>query len=319
MFRSSPAPVTPGRTDLARHAPVPVRDIRARRVSFDTDGAGLPRHYVGGDLVMSHVVAMLSAMFPNGEDFFVRSVRTYRDQVTDPELKRQVAGFIGQEAMHGREHRAFNERLQALGYPTGLVDAMVRRGFALADRVLPERDRLAVTAALEHYTATLAEVLLTDTEAQQALDVPDVRSLLLWHALEEAEHKSVAFDVYQQVSGSHRNRMWVMHCTTAGFLSAVAVSTVWSLLHDPAARDWRRLRASLGQLRRSPWLSRETRRRIGDYNRRDFHPDDWDATELLAAWRQQLFGPQGRLAGRVAGAGADPADDGDGAQAEASA
>ena len=53
-------------------------------------------------------------MFPDGEDFFVRSVRHFRDQIADPELKRQVAGFIGQEAMHGREHRAFNDRLDEL-------------------------------------------------------------------------------------------------------------------------------------------------------------------------------------------------------------
>lgn len=276
---------------------VPVRTIRTRRIAFRTED-GLPRHFVGGDLIMSHVVAMLSAMFPNGEDFFVRSVRTYRDRVADPELRRQVAAFIGQEAMHGREHRALNEQLQALGYPTAMVDRWVRRGLALADRVLPRRDRLAITAALEHYTATLAEVLLSDTQAQQALAVPEVRDLLLWHALEEAEHKSVAFDVFEQVCGSHRIRTWVMRATTVGFVLAVVTSTTWSLLHDPAVRDVRRLQASLAELRRSPWIGAATRRRIADYGRRGFHPDDWDAEALVQRWRHELFGPEGRLADR---------------------
>src|SRR5206468_11517936 len=108
--------------------PVPVRSVRTRRIAFAYPPAALDRHYVKGDLVMSHVVSVLSAMFPEGEDFFVRSVRHYADRVTDPELKKQVAGFIGQEVTHGREHRALNERLQEMGYPTRRVDRMVKAG-----------------------------------------------------------------------------------------------------------------------------------------------------------------------------------------------
>src|SRR5438105_3207340 len=105
------------------------RAITARRVAFQCSETDLPRHYVGGDPAMSAVVSVLSSLFPEGEDFFVRSVRSYRDDVTDPDLKKQVAGFIGQEAMHGREHRRFNERLAALGYPTRSIDRTLRWGF----------------------------------------------------------------------------------------------------------------------------------------------------------------------------------------------
>jgi predicted metal-dependent hydrolase len=88
------------------------RVIETRRVSFDEVLANLPKHYAGeGDLIMSHVLANLSAVFPEGEDFFVRSVRHFRDDIDDPVLRKQVAGFIGQEALHGREHRAFSLRL----------------------------------------------------------------------------------------------------------------------------------------------------------------------------------------------------------------
>jgi uncharacterized protein len=279
----------------------PAREVRTRRVAFEYATDELPKHYVGGDLVMSHVVSVLSSLFPEGEDFFVRSVRRYRDQIVDdPELKRQVGGFIGQEAIHGREHRAFNERLQALGYPTRFIDATVRRGFALGERVLPGHVQLAITAALEHYTATLAEVLLADPAARARLDVDEVRSLFLWHALEESEHKAVAFDVYQHVSGSHAVRVGIMHATTAGFLFAVVAHTLSSLARDRAARSPRRLIASLRALRGSPWLSRAVRRHIRDYNRRDFHPDDRDTTALVEQWRAELFGDQGTLTTRLA-------------------
>ena len=105
----------------------PERKVPTRRISFEESLQDLPKHYADdGDLILSHVAAGLSAVFPDGEDFFVRSVRHYRDQITDPELKRQVAGFIGQEAMHGREHRALNNRLDQLGYPTKPVERLTK-------------------------------------------------------------------------------------------------------------------------------------------------------------------------------------------------
>jgi len=273
------------------------RTIRTRRPAFEYPAEDLPRHYVSGDPVMSAVVAVLSAMFPEGEDFFVRSVRSYRDETTDPELRQQVAGFIGQESMHGREHRAFNERLAALGYPTRAIDRAVAWGFKLSERLPGKARRLAVTAALEHYTATLAEVLLTEPRAQRVLDIDEVRNLFLWHALEESEHKAVAFDVYSAVSGSHRIRTWVMNATTVGFFAAVIAATTASLAVDPAT--WRhpsRVLQGLGDLRQSPWVTLDVWRHLRDYNRRDFHPDDYDATELVERWRAELFGADGVLA-----------------------
>ena len=78
------------------------RDITVRRPGIDHEQP-LPKHFVADDPMRSHIAAMLSSVFPEGEDFFVRSVRAYRDQITDPELSKQVKGFIGQEAiqLHG--------------------------------------------------------------------------------------------------------------------------------------------------------------------------------------------------------------------------
>ncbi|MFT8181264.1 metal-dependent hydrolase, partial [Mycobacteroides chelonae] len=81
------------------------REIKTRRIRFRYPAGSLRRHYVQDDLGMSHVVSVLSAAFPEGEAFMIRSVRAVADQLTDPVLKKQVAGFIGQEATHSREHR----------------------------------------------------------------------------------------------------------------------------------------------------------------------------------------------------------------------
>src|SRR5438477_11423975 len=144
------------------HTTNPARKVPTRRISFEESLQDVPKHFAGdGDLIASHVAASLSAVFPDGEDFFVRSVRHFRDEITDPELKRQVAGFIGQEAMHGREHRAFNDRLDELGYPTKRFERLTKKGLALRQRFAPASSNLAATAALEHFTATLAELVLS--------------------------------------------------------------------------------------------------------------------------------------------------------------
>ena len=133
---------------------------------------------------------MLSAVFPEGEDFFVRSVRSYRDQITDPVLKEQVKGFIGQEALHGREHRAFNERLQELGYPTRFTDKRVKIGLGIFSKVAPKRTS-SPPAGLEHYTATLAEALCATMRARAEFNDRRDPHALHRQPLEETEHKSV--------------------------------------------------------------------------------------------------------------------------------
>jgi predicted metal-dependent hydrolase len=274
--------------------------VPTRRIAFEYPTAGLPRYFVSGDVVMSHVVAMLSAMFPDGEDFFVRSVRSWRDDITDPTLREQVKGFIGQESMHGREHRELNERLAAMGYPTKGVERIVDRSLRFRERIQGRRANLAVTAALEHYTATLAETLLSNEQAREMFDVPEVRSLFLWHALEESEHKAVAFDVYRHAAGGERLRCVMMNVTTVFFLVALVASTTLSVLMDPIARRHPvRLVRSLARLRRSPFINRDVARRIRDYNRPGFHPDDNDATELVERWRCELFGADGSLNPRL--------------------
>ena len=275
--------------------------VPTRRIAFEYPT--LPHHFAGGDPVMSHVVAMLSAMFPDGEDFFVRSVRARRDDLDDPVLLEQVKGFIGQEAMHGRAHRAFNQRLADLGYPTKGVERFVDASLRLRERILPNRANLALTAALEHYTATLAETLLADERARAEFDVPEVQNLLLWHALEESEHKAVAFDVYRATGGGEGLRRFTMIMTNVLFVLFTIGTSVVSLAKDPTVRrDPRGLVRSLRRLRTSPFLTREVARRIRAYNRPGFHPDDIDAEELVAHWRAELFGADGALNERLTSA-----------------
>jgi predicted metal-dependent hydrolase len=269
--------------------------VRARRIRFAYPTGSLQRHFVDGDLVMSHVVAHLSALFPEGEDFFVRSVRRFADQITDPELQSRVQGFIGQEVTHGREHRALNERLQQMGYPTRRIDRITHRDFKRFERLLSPLTCLAVTAAFEHYTAVLAEMLLSEERAQAILGSTEVRSMLLWHAIEESEHRSVAFDVYRSVGGTETRRIWTMRIIRLTFTASVGFFSILSLLGDRATYNPVRLFRSLAALRHSPLLTRTVVRRIREYTKPGFHPDDTDSTALLEHWTAELFGERGSL------------------------
>jgi predicted metal-dependent hydrolase len=276
------------------------RVIPTRRVSFEDSLRDIPKYFAGGDVMHSHILAALSSVFPDGEDFFVRSVRHYRDQITDPEFKRQVNGFIGQEATHGREHRVFNNRLAELGYPTKQSERFTRRGLALRTKVAPAISNLAATAALEHFTATLAEVLLTDPAARESIGDGPVLNLMLWHALEESEHKAVAFDVYRAVGGSERMRVWTMKSTRVGFVLGMTLQVIASVLRDREAFRDGNLRRSLKNFRHSPLMKRSTWVQLCEYDRPGFHPDDNDTFELEEHWREVLFGDAGLVTSSAA-------------------
>jgi predicted metal-dependent hydrolase len=284
----------------------PERQVPTRRISFEESLQQLPKHFAfEGDVILSHIAASLSAVFPDGEDYFVRSVRQFRNEITDPVLKKQVAGFIGQEAMHGREHRAFNDRLDQLGYPTKAVERFTKWGLELREKVAPPKANLAATAALEHFTATLAELVLTNEEVRNAFGDDAVRDLFLWHALEESEHKAVAFDVYRAVGGTERMRVWTMKAIRLGFLVGMTFQTAVSVALDKQARRQpRKLLRSLRNLRHSPILSKDLWRQLKDYDRHDFHPDDRDTTALVEKWREELFGAQGSLNDKLVGTAA---------------
>ena len=262
-------------------------EIRTRNVDFGRGGP-LPRHWHGGDPYVTHFFNGLSIMFPEGERFFVDSVRHFQDAITDPKLKEDVRGFCGQEGIHGREHRRFNERVAELGYPVERVEAFVRAGIAI-DRKLPPKWQLALTCALEHFTAVFADVVLRDPRAFRDAD-PDVARLWLWHAVEETEHKAVAFDVYRTVApglGGYLRRVVVMLWATIGFAAQIFLHESWLVRHDGMFWKLAARRRALRYFWKEPGLLRQGLRHYLSYYRPDFHPWQLDNTALVTRWKAE--------------------------------
>jgi predicted metal-dependent hydrolase len=246
--------------------------VRVRQVTHQWVGRTIPRHFVGDDLITSHLAAVLSSVFPEGEAFFVRSVRRYRAEIADRALLAQVSTFIGQESVHAREHARLNVRLAELGYPTRHLGRRAGLGLRIVERVLPPSVKLAATASLEHVTATLADAILSSQEVRDLFLDDEIRDLVVWHAIEEAEHRAVAFDVYQEVCGKEWLRTWTLRTVivTSGIDLLTALAT--SLLCDPAARDLGALRRSVRALRHGPFAGLGLGAAIADYTRTGFHP-----------------------------------------------
>ena len=274
-------------------------DIPRRDLELDLDPTAVPRDWCHGDAYQTTFMNALSLLFPEGEKFFVESVKHCKPRVTDPVLTKQIAGFIGQEAMHGKEHRAFNELLVAHGFTSApRVDKRLRGFLRLVRRVLSPMSQLAVTCALEHFTAMLAEQLLSDERVRDELH-PTVRPLWLWHALEESEHKAVAFDVYRAVGGGYVRRVAIMLLTSVVFFAAQGIAHRRMMADRKIAwRPWTWVR---GITRMWIWPGYFIRLLPAylQYFRPGFHPDDRDTRTLLATWRDVLFGEDGALRDRV--------------------
>ncbi len=309
----------------ARQTSDPDRAFGVRRVSFEDVIDGLGADFAThDDVLMSHLVAALSGLFPDGEEMFIDAVRHYRDEVTDPDLRRQVNAFIGQEVTHGREHRRLNERLAELGYRSKLVEETLHRDEAITPgmrrilrvvtrfgplrdigRQLEEDERiepepimlLALTAALEHYTATMAETLLTEPDLQRRFADEDFFRMWAWHAIEECEHKAVAFDVYRAVGGDEETRRKAMRMATLALAFIAGYHTVVGALRDRRSYRGFGLLRSIGRLRSNPLLSKEFRARLADYHRADFHPLQHDTTAIETAWKAWLDDDAPRPAG----------------------
>jgi uncharacterized protein len=255
----------------------------------------VPLGWYDDDVDLSMFWDALSAAFPEGEKFFVRSVREHRDRIHDVELLARIDAFIGQEAAHGTAHRAMNRAVERRLPSARRIDRQLRWVLEVAaPRVFDARKRLAVTCALEHFTALLAAQLLEDERHRAAID-SRLTALWLWHAYEEVEHEDVAFDVYVAAGGTAFERRAMMALTTALFL--LFMIYFYALLAVDAGRAHRP--STWVRVARFLWVRPGlTRRLIPDYlayYRRDFHPAQKESGPILERWRERLFGAGGSV------------------------
>ncbi|MFF8956896.1 metal-dependent hydrolase [Streptomyces sp. NPDC014894] len=282
MSNNRPAPVPPERIEL-----------QARRVSFDWEGT--PLHWVPGDPFVGHTINVLHLLLPAGERWFVHVYKQVLPHIRDDRLREDVIGFIGQEAVHSQAHDDVLPRLRRLGLDptpyTAQVDWLFEK--LLGDRTLPPGrasrwwlwERVALIAAIEHYTAFLGDWVLNAEELDRRGADPVMLDLLRWHGAEEVEHRSVAFELFEHVDGSYRRRVRTWATAFSALVFLWQRGARFFMENDPTPHHGR---ASLRRFHRAgrqgllPATS-DVLRSVPRYLSRAYHPSqEGDTAQALA-------------------------------------
>ncbi|KZX74032.1 metal-dependent hydrolase, partial [Alcanivorax sp. HI0013] len=250
---------------------------KVRRPQFAFSEANdMPRYWWDNDPAKTLLLAALSASFPPGERFFIDSVRHYQDQITDPELKKAIKGFIGQEAHHSREHELMNGFLQERGVDLARLEREILGFMNLMRKYLSPERQLAHTVAVEHFTALMAEEFLLKYDALEQMD-PRIAPIWAWHAIEESEHKAVAFDVYKAIGGSEFTRVTEMMVVSVLFPVFSAVHLVQLMKEDGQLGNMKSWLSGLNYMWGRPGVFRKLLPSYFKFYSPRFHPWDHDA------------------------------------------
>ena len=277
-------------TGRAERFPIVPRE----KLDFHLDD-DIPRFWMDGDPFKTRFFDAMSTVFPVGERFFIASVREFREGISDPELLQQVRDFTRQEAQHSMVHLRYNERLKAQGVE---IDGITRRleesMFVEAPKHLNPTQRLAITSALEHFTAMMCTSLFERRELIEHADAR-IRAVWAWHAIEEVEHKAVAFDVLTRVAGaSYGLRIWKMAQATLFFPLTIAAIMNHMLKVDgfgffQRCAMWMR---GLGWFFGRRGLVPPMLPHYFAYYRRGFHPWQMEEMKSYGVW-QRAYGETG--------------------------
>lgn len=259
--------------------------ITPRRLNLQFDG--LPRNFIKNNPVLTSLFCSLSAVFPPGERQFIDSVRYFQNQITDPEMLKRVRGFIGQEAHHGNQHDTFNEKVKSLGWRVDLIEKQTLFINRFIDLYSPER-QLAQTVALEHLTALFANYLMRNPDFLGNNPNPELRTLFIWHAIEETEHKAVAYDLYQSVVGNQKLRTNEMKFILPVFLGHMLESTTLLLYKNKQLSHRSGWKEAWQQLLGKQGIFTGIKEELQDYFSEDFHPWQHDNSELAINWLGEL-------------------------------
>ncbi|MER5486815.1 metal-dependent hydrolase [Streptomyces sp. NPDC002812] len=297
-------------------SPAPVAsehiDLKARNVSFSWEDT--PLHWLPGDPFANHTINVLHLLLPAGERWFVHVYKQVLPYITDEQLREDVVGFIGQEAMHASAHDDVLPHLKRLGLDptpyTAQIDWLFEK--LLGDRTLPPgaprkwwlMERVAMIAAIEHYTAFLGNWVLNAGELDRRGADPMMLDLLRWHGAEEVEHRSVAFDLFMHLDGGYRRRArtWATAFTALVFLWQRG--SRYFMEHDASLPPGSK--ASVGQFYRSGRKGTlpstgAMLKSIPTYLSRTYHPSQEGSTAQAVAYLASSPGANGGFRGADAG------------------
>ena len=264
-------------------------DVAPRDIRFSLDSAR-QGHWLGGDPVGTAVFNALSLTFPDGERMFMDAVKAYRDRLTG-KLAQDAKGFSAQEAIHSREHHQLNSLIDRARYPVAEIEETIR------GRVKMARDRgpmamLISTIALEHFTAMMAEMHARHRDLFETTD-PEIEKLWRWHAMEETEHKAVAYDVFLEVTKDWSPlKRYFIRCRAMALVTYMFTRNITRyaarLLETDGYTPEDALKAVKRYVWREPGIFSRGAKTYFAWYRPGFHPWDQDDRAQFADWKAEF-------------------------------
>lgn len=258
----------------------------------------VPRHWILNNTLLTHFINSMHVVFPEGEKFFIRSVRRFLKDVKDPALRANIKAFCGQEGVHAKEHENFwkvmeEQNLRPQPFAKFLnsvffsskysVENVVLKGFNRLAPRLGEKMVLSTTAGLEHYTAILAKAVFEEPILTNKHMAPKLLEMLHWHACEEIEHKAVCFDVLQEIDDSYAIRVGGYIIASSTLWSALTIGMIWFYYNDDQKFSKKETNAT------KEFINKVVLAKVGKefainmmaYLKKDFHPDDIEDNGIL--------------------------------------
>ena len=257
--------------------------IRRRDINFDLEP--LDRYYFGNHPYKTHFMNALSTLFPIGEGQFIKSVMHFQDRIQGQERSKDVQGFVGQEGAHSREHRRLNNLIGSLGYDLKPLDEDMN-DWAGKESAKPFKKQLAKTICLEHFTAIMANALLKNNLETVKDMQPRIKAIWVWHAVEETEHKAVAFNVYKSVGGGYGMRVITMLQATREIMMRIRKRTKYFLKVDNEwnfKNRWEGFKLRWGK----KGIFSSSLRHYFKFFRPGFQPWDIDNYYLIEKWKKR--------------------------------
>jgi hypothetical protein len=200
-----------------------------------------------------------------------------------------VRGFIGQEAHHSKEHGELNEFLEARGIGVARLEREIRGFLGWMQKNLSPERQLAHTVAVEHFTALMAEEFLLKYDALEEMD-PRIAPVWAWHAIEESEHKAVAFDVYKAIGGSEFVRVTEMMVVSVLFPVFSAVHLAQLMKEDGQLLNMKSWLGAVNYMWGKPGVFRKLLPSYFKYYSPKFHPWQHDARALVEKAKKKWLG-----------------------------
>jgi len=221
--------------------------MTVRQVDFAYP-ASMRGHWNPGKPEFSHIVNAGSLAMPYLEPYLIKSMRAARPLIKDEALLADVDSYIRQEATHYKQHRLFNDELKARGYREVIepLEARLASDYAAFETQRSLAFNLAYAEGFECMALAVGRMLIANREFLFGESESGVASLVLWHFVEEIEHKNVTYDVFNHLHGNYFRRVHgvlfalthIFLLTRGGYQALLKADGLWNNLRSRLALAW---------------------------------------------------------------------------------